>query len=428
MSIDDLKPTTLAGIKTLAKDLKRLKKIKHDPALNLAAQRAGFSTFSHALSVLGKKTQAAFEAVAGHVSVYWDDEHAQECGRVTITFPLPKLISQLVTQKRNEITDHYLLAYKLEAPDHLERRFDASTRLSAIELGYSAAYALQFMNRTGLTSANLDLPEGVGDAFRSMEGGDHISGWSSQSCAENWVVLEEPCSYKGRTAWAMQNNFASKECFQHGLHRGGGLFTTVFSSSDRLAALAAYSLDAIHKDKKSIDVDSGAYSSAFVSPYRKVSQKKRKSRVMPIPEGTLKEGSVAYGSTPGTASDWRPNFQLPIEDHLKIGPILAALLPPFDSDDKDPLHSVKFDLCNWFFKEYGEVITDEIDAAYNGYGKGSPTLGFLDSLTTMERRIEAIERVIEIISNGYPACHAVDVQVKLLKKAQAFYRDSSENL
>lgn len=427
MSIDDLKPTTLAGIKTLAKDLKRLHSLKHQPSLDLAAQRAGYSNHDHARNVLGQKTQAAFEVVAGHISVYWNDEHTQESGRVTISFPFQKLISQLLTQERSEITDHYLLAYKLEAPDHLERRFDASCRRSAIEFGYSAAYALQFMDRVGLTSANLDLPEGVGDALRSMQSGDHISGWRSKSCPQGWVVLEEPNSYMGRKAWAIQNNFSAIECFLHGLHRGGGLFTTVFSSHDDLAALAADSLNSIHKGKGSIEIKSADYSSNFVSPYRKISQKKRKPRVMPIPEGTIKDGSIAYGSMPGAASDWRPNFQLPIEEHLKIGPTLAALLPPFDSDENDPLHSVKFDLCNWFYKEYGEAITDEIDAAYDGLASDQ-ALQSMDAFATHGGKIEAVEQVIQIITNGYPSCHAIDIQVKALKKAQALYRNSSEKL
>lgn len=421
MSIDNLKPKTLAGIKSLAKDLKRLQKLKHEPALNLAAQRAGYSNFKHAQNVLTSAPLKSFKVKAGHITIHWADDENEQSGWITLSVPLSKLIGNLVTVKGGWVGDSYFKAYRLEAQDHLERAFDASSYSEALELGRSACYALQLMDRTGLSSANRDFPSSVISAFRELESSDHLSWWIMPSATHQWVILDEPYQKLDRQAWAQGRQFAAKECFAKGLYRGGLASTTVFSSNDELARLVVETLTSIHAGAKNITHEEGEYHTDFMSPYRTAAQGKRKPRIMPLPEGTVQDGSIAYGSVAGQASKWRPDFQLPISEHLKIGPVLSALLPPFDSDDEDPLHEVKFDLGNWLYLEHDDAITDAIDAAYEGYASGSSDSLSSDDFTTPESKIEAIERVIHTLANGYPACKAVEIQVARMRKAQNRY-------
>lgn len=55
--MDNIRPTTIEGIKSLASQLKRASKgtIKHCQALEIAAKRAGYNTYAHALYVLQPK-------------------------------------------------------------------------------------------------------------------------------------------------------------------------------------------------------------------------------------------------------------------------------------------------------------------------------------------------------------------------------------
>ena len=52
MLIEDLRPTTLTGVKRLVKDLKKTKGIKHSDALDMAAQSANCENFHHAQKIL----------------------------------------------------------------------------------------------------------------------------------------------------------------------------------------------------------------------------------------------------------------------------------------------------------------------------------------------------------------------------------------
>ena len=55
MDIDSIKPTTMVGIKSLAKKIKKAKQIKHSEALNQAAIAAGYLNFEHARTNLPLK-------------------------------------------------------------------------------------------------------------------------------------------------------------------------------------------------------------------------------------------------------------------------------------------------------------------------------------------------------------------------------------
>jgi len=422
MSIDTLKPTTLAGIKTLAKDLKRLQNLKHQPALELAAQQAGYSNFKHAHQALAHDPLASFEVKAGYISVLWTDDENQGSGRVTLRAPLANLISKLVTVRGGFVNDGFLKAFKLESPDHLEGILDASSYSQALELARSASYALQLMDRTGLSSANLSFPSSVIDAFRAMPSSDHLSWWSMPNAPHEWVVMDDPYQKINRLAWAQSNQFVAKSCYGNGLYRAGIAHTTVFAPHKELASQVAEALASIHAGSKNIAPEQGEYHTDFLSPYRIAIQSKRQPREMPLPEGTIQDGSVAYGAIAGQPSNWRPNFQLPIAEHLKIGPVLAALTPPFDSDDNDPVHGVKYDLANWLYLEHGYAITDAIDAAYEGYAAGSPTRTLMEVLNTADSRIAAVERVIRVLESGYPPCKALEIQLAKLRKAQQFYK------
>lgn len=50
--LDSIKPTTIDGIKQLAKKIKKARNIQHAKALDVAAHQAGFANFRHAQNQL----------------------------------------------------------------------------------------------------------------------------------------------------------------------------------------------------------------------------------------------------------------------------------------------------------------------------------------------------------------------------------------
>lgn len=77
-----------------------------------------------------------------------------------------------------------------------------------------------------------------------------------------------------------------------------------------------------------------------------------------------------------------------------------------------PSWSASLILCNWFFREHGNAITDEIDQAYNGIGDSSPTWIMAQKLISADLKCEALDEVISIISSSYPTCPLISAVVK----------------
>ncbi|MCJ9428566.1 hypothetical protein [Kordiimonas marina] len=55
MALEDIKPTTIEGIKRLAKQLKKAEGLKHTDALNRAARQAGYADFAQAAQAHSEK-------------------------------------------------------------------------------------------------------------------------------------------------------------------------------------------------------------------------------------------------------------------------------------------------------------------------------------------------------------------------------------
>lgn len=53
-ALDTIKPTTLEGIKGLAKQIKKRDGVTHTQALELAAKQAGYENFTHARKAFDK--------------------------------------------------------------------------------------------------------------------------------------------------------------------------------------------------------------------------------------------------------------------------------------------------------------------------------------------------------------------------------------
>ncbi len=193
MSIEAIRPSSLDGIKRLAKSIKNEQGIQHIRALDVAAQSAGFQNFRHAQNVL-KASHPHPPQQQGHpvfLTAYWKEGPAGKSGRETLTLWLDTLWSDLVSVR--QLKDARALGrFRPEGPDHLVERHLSDSPSEARKLVCAAARTLQFMDATKLRpSAGHSRALVAGD---SLPGRDHYSIWYDHN-SKRYVLADEP--YEG---------------------------------------------------------------------------------------------------------------------------------------------------------------------------------------------------------------------------------------
>lgn len=98
MLISEIRPSTVAGVKRLASQLKKQHGIKHSDALDQASRAAGKANFRHALrSLQGTGNRPEFHYVL--LTIYWSDkDRRHQCGRETLKIDLSKPIPEICSK------------------------------------------------------------------------------------------------------------------------------------------------------------------------------------------------------------------------------------------------------------------------------------------------------------------------------------------
>ena len=110
MSSEAIRPSTLDGIKRLAKSLKVERGIQHVRALDDAAQAAGFQNFRHASNVLQAAAPKAERPRPGYctfLTAYWKDREGGGSGRETLTIWLSAPWAELILPLSSRIIAHW---------------------------------------------------------------------------------------------------------------------------------------------------------------------------------------------------------------------------------------------------------------------------------------------------------------------------------
>ena len=145
MSTVSIHPSTLNGIKRLAKFIKHERGIKHNESLNEAARQAGFENFRHAQNVLPSLTANTSSLHVLFITAYWRERNSVEKGRETLTICLSAQWESLVTRRQLKC-QRALMEFRGDAPDHLERVHDVDGQEHAREAVCAAARAMQFID------------------------------------------------------------------------------------------------------------------------------------------------------------------------------------------------------------------------------------------------------------------------------------------
>ena len=139
MLIDELRPTTLDGVKSLAAQLRKQNGIKHSSALDIAAKAANCSNFRNAQKVLPARGSAD-ERPYVLLTIYWcDKDKRYEVGRETLRIDLARPILETCSKSllrqvrgfgnlRMAADDHFICDDIAQSQDYARNRLATAER------------------------------------------------------------------------------------------------------------------------------------------------------------------------------------------------------------------------------------------------------------------------------------------------------------
>jgi hypothetical protein len=388
-------PSTIDGIKRLAKAIKHQERVAYHVALDLAANRAGYQNIRHAQAQLpasGVVVQRIF------LTAYWHTGSAS--GRETLEVRPGSLLTALTTARQLGDARH-LKAFRQEAPDHLERRVDVDTQLAARNDLIAAARTLHFMAITGLRPGSAKLDDLVLPLQR-VPGHDHASVWMHED-SDTWVYMDEPYpkhANRGRREWAESKGIGMAVPSWHGLYAPGKTEPYFFSLDQALVTRIAYALESAPEPHylQTWTGESADYATRFVSPARVLEGTMPRRR--PMPSGAPRKGAVPYGALlGGQTSKWRPAKPMALDTHVAAGRLLSALdsmAMPYR--ERDIIRDVRNTLDNWMHMEYPEG-GHHWAAFYDAYWGSS-----VDLITGNAAQTAGVAEVIRLVAAGYDDC------------------------
>jgi len=190
MDMQFTRPTTIRGVKRLAKKLVAESGIPHTRALEVVSRTWGFENYRHACRMLENElaTSPAFEVI---ISYRWRDKETGARGRETYRHTLSSPLRELVSPYQMGVSN-YLRGFKFVASDHIVQDHDAHSQAYARSQIFKAARTLDFMAATGLKPSNANSRAYYRGSFSNMFAGiDHAHVWLDP-IAKQYIVIDEP--------------------------------------------------------------------------------------------------------------------------------------------------------------------------------------------------------------------------------------------
>lgn len=214
MSNEDIRPTSIVGIKRLANFLKAERGIPHHQALNEAARRAGFENFRHAGNKLPAHGRPS-ETPPSHrlyITAFWKDRDSGARGREATWVDLSAPWADLVTKAQMQ-AQRSLVRLVPEADDHLAYQYMFSSQSEARRSACAAVRTFQFMDATKLRPTRAHsrvFPRG--NYENAIPGKDHYGVWYDP-VSKGYVFADEPYEPRAmqyaaaRAAWASEHDY-----------------------------------------------------------------------------------------------------------------------------------------------------------------------------------------------------------------------------
>jgi len=401
MRIASIRPSTVDGIKQLAKKIKREQQLSYTDALEAASRQAGFENFVHARRQLSSSARM----FPVYLSAHWQVRRGEQTltgpwgGREVLRVDLSRSLLDVVAKHR-VASGRGLSGFRMEYADHLEHRTDVAGLDGARETLLTAVRSLRFMDATGLQPVTTKKMRQEARELGQIPGRDHVSYWFEPG-TESVLVLDEP--YQNRIAprteerqrWLSARSIAivspdwegiyfPGECPPHLISRDGGLLARVAAALGKTTPLAM--------------PDPWPHPSApngedFVSPQRQADAKPRQPR--PGPSYRNYKGATPYGGAPGIRSRWRPSQSMLPKLHHRLGTLMQSL-SEIDLSYRvgTKLSQQRSMLEDWMSVEHGAASTDGV---YYGGPSRRHVVGRAE-------RLNALAEAKAIVERGYNDC------------------------
>jgi hypothetical protein len=417
MSSEAIRPTTLEGIKRLAKSLKVERDIRHVQALDVASQAAGFQNFRHASNAL-RTAPAPEQQIFGHrvfLTAYWEHREKSASGRETLTIWLSSPWTDLLTplQFKNH---RALVGFRKEGPDHLVYERQQNIQSHARRFVCAAARVFYFMDATKLCpSQGYSRAFPGGESSNAIPGHDHGSVWYDRN-TRRYLFADEPyeAAAEGRKlereAWAKENNFVIVKPEWIGMYNpdgGSRLYLVADKTKGIPLSPVAAALNNLPAPiiESTWNGESEPMKPFFVSPGTVAKAAAVKDKPQTPHKLNGQRNSIEYVQT-FVGPKRRPVGWTPIEAHAEVGRLLKSVLVVAYNRKGvyNRINAIRSELDEWAQREYSndELSLEQLNKLY--YQESGTT--FLRSITESERKrhAESLAQVKIILGEHYPDC------------------------
>lgn len=407
---ENIKPSTINGIKRLAKQLKKAHYISHSEALDLAAQKASFENFAHARNRL----QSPSHFKSSHqlfFSVFWRDLEQKSTGREVLEIELSTPLLNIAT-KREFKRARALGDFRLALPDHFVNDHISHSQEMAQELICKAVRTLRFMEATGLKpSKDFEAAYPNRDYNNRLPKSDHATDWFDPKAGQFILIDEpylEPVVDGERAEWARKHNWHLEVSAWPGMYYPG--MSNMFVSTDASTGYDIRSLMAKIDDiptpatQERWTGTSNKGHAIFFSPLCITPQDKRKTTATGTMFRMPGNKTVPLRSWDAPENERRPNAVMSIESHLQAARIINAV----EHSDAKPravnrrLISIKGRLEDWFFAEHEREVTDKFDLFY--YGGIDRNDSLVLKASSSKGVISLLQELKDLLSDEYIDC------------------------
>lgn len=431
MSSEAIRPSTMDGIKRLAKSIKVERGIQHVRALDDAAKSAGFQNFKHARNVLNNGTDRP-HAHPGHrlyLTVYWRDKELDTRGRETLTIWLGTLWSDLITPA--QLDNHRALThFQPEGPDHLARRDLVQSQSQARRAICAAARTFQFMDTTKLRpSKSHSRAFPGGRSSNAVPGRDHYSIWYDRE-SKRYLFADEPYEpavesrAAERATWSEHHGFDIAKPSWPGMYNpdgGSRLYLIADAAKGVPLAPIVAALDRLPAPivEAAWDGESAPSMPIFFSPG--TIARHEAAAAKPVVERKIAKvprSTVGYVQT-FVGPQRRPKGRMPIEAHAQVGKLLKSVLVASYNRKGvyNRVNGIRSELDEWTQREYNhaELPSEQFfDLYYHESGSS-----FARTLSADERvvHVVSLEQVKQILTQHYPDSPPLRALMKKLDTA-----------
>lgn len=430
------RPSTLAGIKRLAKRIKQERGLPHHEGLDLASQVGGYSNYPHAQRELGGAQASSSTPIPQgfplYISVQWRDQKGNR-GRETLFMSLSSSWEDLITRQQMEKLGK-LRNLHSDGPYHLVRPPFSDSAELARQHAFQIGRVLQFIDATRLTpSSSHSRVYPGGSSSNAIPGKDHSSIWYHRPSG-SYVFVDEP--YEGamswhhdkRRQWADRHGYVIKMPAWRGMHHplehGTQLHLIASADNTELLDDLVRALDRLprHLVDEVWNGESSQGLTPFVPPEAESDASKRLEKKTAKPARKRRIGqTVSFRSLGGSGR--RPAQRMPLSGHREVGNLLQAVHREayYRQGVVSAVGQVRNELDEWVQGEYThEELPQNVfqELYYGGLPQKRATISRRPSLEQRQGWMADLERAKTVLAEHYPDCAPVSTLIKKLDRAK----------